>query len=415
VQPGSGFLVLPCVGSQVQLYDVVRDCHVARIQVTRRNTSAASDSLRTLPLRGRSASPVTPRPLSPEIWSTAMCCASRAQLAALHSPRCRLSHSPARLHMPKRSAPASRVAAQRACMAHMRQMQRSLLHLEWLCAARVAAHACGRCVPALKRALCAAAGGAYREAAVVLSAFTHDAATLVTVESLPTTSPGGGRRWHALKFWDVHNSGSAHTVYSVNSVVNDAHFGEVSALACHPRDVMVATACVGAPGRSGEVRLWRQHHFKRTPGTAPGAPTWHWRCVRTLAYQGACSRALMCARRLCALCHALLMRTHAHHAHACVRLASASSRTHLPPAGAWFWQPHRSAAPCRQSPRFPAGCSLPPCVSHARATLNPQQPAVQALPCTAWPSAKTAARSRPVACPAWRSGTAARGSTRRRW
>jgi hypothetical protein len=40
LQPGSGFLVLPCVGSQLQLYDCVHDCHVARIQVSRRNVSS---------------------------------------------------------------------------------------------------------------------------------------------------------------------------------------------------------------------------------------------------------------------------------------------------------------------------------------------------------------------------------------
>lgn len=40
IQPGSGFLVLACVGSQLQLYDCVHDCHVARVQVSKRNTSA---------------------------------------------------------------------------------------------------------------------------------------------------------------------------------------------------------------------------------------------------------------------------------------------------------------------------------------------------------------------------------------
>lgn len=43
IQPGSGFLALPCVGSQLQLYDCVHDCHVARVQVTKRNMHGFTD------------------------------------------------------------------------------------------------------------------------------------------------------------------------------------------------------------------------------------------------------------------------------------------------------------------------------------------------------------------------------------
>lgn len=125
----------------------------------------------------------------------------------------------------------------------------------------------------------------------------------MTVESMPFESASSGDRWHSLKFWDVHSTGSGQTGYTVNSVVNDPHFGHITSLACHPHEVLVATTCAssnegaveggldgGAAGarQRGGFRLWRKRHFKRPPGAPPDAPTWHWRCASVNSYKGAC-------------------------------------------------------------------------------------------------------------------------------
>lgn len=148
-----------------------------------------------------------------------------------------------------------------------------------------------------------ASSSRYCEPAVELADFTHDGETLVTLESMPFESASSGDRWHSLKFWDVHSTGSGQTGYTVNSVVNDPHFGHITSLACHPHEVLVATTCAsesarvseggsegGSEGASGQkeggFRLWRKRHFKRTPGAPPDAPTWHWRCTSVSSYKG---------------------------------------------------------------------------------------------------------------------------------
>lgn len=138
-----------------------------------------------------------------------------------------------------------------------------------------------------------------------LAAFTHDAATLVTLESMPRECSGGSERWQSLKFWDVHSTGSGQTGYTVNSFVDDPSFGTITSLACHPTDVLVATTCVpvrqglgigsgeGVSGQTGSVRLWRKRHFRRPPGAPADSPTWHWRCSTARTYKGALDHSFL--------------------------------------------------------------------------------------------------------------------------
>lgn len=43
-QPGSGYLVLPCMGSQLQFYDVAKDRHISRLAVVPRNVISATET-----------------------------------------------------------------------------------------------------------------------------------------------------------------------------------------------------------------------------------------------------------------------------------------------------------------------------------------------------------------------------------
>lgn len=125
------------------------------------------------------------------------------------------------------------------------------------------------------------------EPTVVHAVFTTDASTLVTVESHPAISEGASDQWHALKFWDVENAGSSNTVYTVNSVVNDPHFGHITSIACHPHEAIIATTSMHQDTGKGELRIWGKHHFKRVPGAQPGSRTWHWHCKSAGTHKGA--------------------------------------------------------------------------------------------------------------------------------
>lgn len=121
---------------------------------------------------------------------------------------------------------------------------------------------------------------------MVHSVFTADASTLVTVESHPAISECRSGQWHALKFWDVENAGSSKTVYTVNSVVNDPHFGHITSVCCHPQDSIIVTTSVHPDTGKGELRIWAKHHFKRVPGAKPGSRTWHWHCQSAGTHKG---------------------------------------------------------------------------------------------------------------------------------